>query len=162
MRDEDFEELYAQNAQAVFGFLAYRTGDEVLAEDLLSDVFERALRSRKRFDPRRGSKRTWLYSIALNRLRDHQRRATVEARAVALGAFAAPRGEDRESERAEARDEVQRALSVLSREELEAVSLRFGADLSLKEISRVTHVSESAAEGRLYRALRKLRPELER
>ena len=61
----------------------------------------------------------------------------------------------------EARDEIGRALSVLSDEERETVALRFGADLSLKEISRVTDVSESAAEGRLYRALRKLRGELE-
>jgi RNA polymerase sigma-70 factor (ECF subfamily) len=162
MQDEEFERLYTENAQAVFAFLAYRTGDEALAEDLLADVFERALRSRRRFDPRRGRKRTWLYSIALNLLRDHHRRVAVEARATAQGAFMPSSTEDHESERVEARDEIGRALVVLSNEEREAVALRFGADLSLKEISRVTGVSESAAEGRLYRALRKLRSELER
>jgi RNA polymerase sigma-70 factor, ECF subfamily len=161
MRDEEFERLYTENAGAVFAFLAYRTGDRALAEDLLSDVFERALRSRIRFDPRRASKRTWLYSIALNRLRDHERRVKVEARAASRGAFAPPPEEDRQSERVEARDVVRRALSVLSDEEREAVALRFGAELSLKEIARVTGATESAAEGRLYRALRKLRRELE-
>src|SRR3954452_8762256 len=157
MRDEEFERLYAENAQALFAFLTYRPGDEALAEDLLSDVFERALRSRRRFDPRRGSRRTWLYSIALNRLRDHKRRVMVEARAAARGAFVPRLAEDRESERAEARHEIGRALSVLSDDERETVALRFDADLSLKEISRATGVSESAAEGRLYRALRKLK-----
>jgi RNA polymerase sigma factor (sigma-70 family) len=160
MRDEEFEQLYTENAQAVFAFLAYRTGDEALAEDLLADVFERALRSRKRFDPRRGRKRTWLYSIALNLVRDHRRRAAVEAQVVAQAALV-PAASEHETERLEARDEIGRALSVLSDEEREAVALRFGADLRLKEIARVTGVSESAAEGRLYRALRKLRPELE-
>ena len=44
MRDADFEALYAREAQGLYGFLAYRTGDRALAEDLLADTFERALR----------------------------------------------------------------------------------------------------------------------
>src|SRR3954452_15455517 len=81
MRDEDFERLYAAEAAGLFSFLAYRTGDRALAEDLLADAFERALRSR--YDRRRGSRRTWLYAIALNALRDHLRRAAAEGRAYA-------------------------------------------------------------------------------
>ena len=45
MRDDEFERLYEAEAQGLFGFLAYRTGDRALAEDLLADTFERALRS---------------------------------------------------------------------------------------------------------------------
>ena len=71
MRDDDFERLYAAEAQGLFGFLVYRTGDRALAEDLLADTFERALRSRKRYDRRRGPAKAWLYTIALNLLRDH-------------------------------------------------------------------------------------------
>src|ERR671917_2523930 len=82
MRDADFERLYEQEAQGLFAFLAYRTGDRALAEDLLADTFERALRSRARFNPRRGSQKTWLYAIALNLLRDHARRAAAEGRAL--------------------------------------------------------------------------------
>ena len=82
MRDDEFERLYEAEAQGLFGFLAYRTGDRALAEDLLADTFERALRSRRRFDRRRGSAKTWLYAIALNLLRDHARRAAAEGRAL--------------------------------------------------------------------------------
>ena len=64
MDDSDFERLYTEEAAGLFSFLAYRTGDRALAEDLLADAFERALRGR--FNPRRGSAKTWLYSIALN------------------------------------------------------------------------------------------------
>ena len=53
MRDADFERLYELEAQNLYGFLAYRTGDRALAEDLLADAFERALRGRSRFDRRR-------------------------------------------------------------------------------------------------------------
>ena len=65
----------------MFAFLVYRTNDRALAEDLLADAFERALRGK--FDPREGSAKTWLYTIALNVLRDHVRRSTAEGRAYA-------------------------------------------------------------------------------
>jgi RNA polymerase sigma-70 factor, ECF subfamily len=82
MREAEFEELYAKHAQPLLAFLAYRTGDRAMAEDVLADTFERVLRARRRFDPRRGSKRTWLYSIALNVLRDAVRRREAELRAL--------------------------------------------------------------------------------
>src|SRR5436309_3084281 len=81
MRD-DFERMYLEHRDRLFAFLVYRTGDRVLAEDLLGDVFERAFRARVRFDPSLGSQTTWLYTIALNRLRDHQRRAQAERTAM--------------------------------------------------------------------------------
>ena len=90
MRDEEFERLYEQEAQGLFGFLTYRTGDRALAEDLLADTFERALRARRGYDRRRGSAKTWLYAIALNLLRDHARRAAAEGRAVERVAHGAP------------------------------------------------------------------------
>src|SRR2546423_7438529 len=86
MRDEEFERLYDAEAAGLFSFLAYRTGDRALAEDLLADTFERALRARRRFDRRRGSERTWLYAIAINLLRDHARRAAAEGRATGRAA----------------------------------------------------------------------------
>src|SRR5688572_20268561 len=82
MREEEFERLYASHAQRLFGFLVYRTGNRALAEDLVADTFERAMRARRRFDRRRASETTWLYTIALNLLRDHGRRSTAEARAL--------------------------------------------------------------------------------
>src|ERR671929_2452698 len=82
MRDDEFERLYAAEAAGLFSFLAYRTGDRALAEDLLADAFERVLRARRSFDRRRGSEKAWLYAIALNVLRDHARRAAAEGRAL--------------------------------------------------------------------------------
>jgi RNA polymerase sigma factor (sigma-70 family) len=158
MRDDEFERLYAAEAQGLFAFLAYRTGDRALAEDLLADTFERALRSRRRFDPRRGSEKTWLYAIALNLLRDHARRAAAEGRA--LGRVDEPAAAD-ELEGVERREALDRALAGLSPEEREAIALRFGADLSVPEMARVLDEPLTTVEGRVYRALRKLRERLE-
>ena len=69
MRPADFERLFSEHAKPLFAFLAYRCGDRGLAEDVVADTFERALRARTRFDRRKASEKTWLYSIAMNRLR---------------------------------------------------------------------------------------------
>ena len=159
MRRDDFERLYEEHAQPLFGFLAYRTGDPALAEDLLADTFERALRARKRFDRRKASEKTWLYAIALNLLRDAARRSKTEARALERLPQDPPGSSD-ELAAVEHRDQVQRALTILSDEEREAIALRFGGDLTVPEIAKVLKQPLPRVEGRVYRSLRKLREEL--
>jgi RNA polymerase sigma factor (sigma-70 family) len=161
MRRADFDRVYAEHAQAVFAFLAYRTGDRGLAEDLLADTFEAALRARARFDRRRGSERTWLTTIALNCLRDHARRRAAEIRAYdRVSAGTVPGGFGAELDAVADRDLVMRALAALSDDERESLALRFGADLTLREIAAALDVPESTVESRVYRGLRKLRDEL--
>ncbi|HXW59793.1 MAG TPA: sigma-70 family RNA polymerase sigma factor [Solirubrobacteraceae bacterium] len=161
MQVDTFERLFEEHAERLFAFLAYRTGNRALAEDLLSETFERMLRSRQRFDPRRGSERRWLYTIALNLLRDHARRATTEARALdQVTAGVVPAQPDPALAAIEQRDELASALALLSDEEREAIALRFGADLKLRDVARVLGDGESAVEARVYRALAKLRDAL--
>lgn len=162
MRAADVERLYAEHAQQLFGFLVYRTGDRALAEDLLADTFEAAFKARRGFDRRRASERTWLYAIALNRLRDHARHRSAGARALeravageSSSAFAT------ETDHVELRDALMRALATLGDSEREAVALRFGAGLTLEQIARAIGVPRTTVEARLYRALRKLRSELD-
>jgi len=159
MRPDDFERLYEEHAQPLFGFLAYRTGDRELAEDLLADTFERALRARARFDRRKASEKTWLYTIALNLLRDHARRRTSETRALDRLPHEA---QDRPDELANVvhRDELQRAMAILSDEERDALALRFGGDLTVPEMAKLLDEPLPRVEGRVYRSLRKLREEL--
>ena len=161
LSDEDFERLYAEHAGPMLSFLVLRCGDRGLAEDLLADTFERVLRKRRTFDSRRGSEKGWLYSIALNLLRDHARKRKAEPVAtedlrmapgegVAAGAL----------EAVERRDLLGPVIGELSPEERETVALRFGADLSVPEIAELTGKPFTTVQGRVYRALRKMRIEL--
>jgi len=162
MRSEDFERLYGEHAHPLLGFLVQRTGDRALAEDLLADTFEKVLRARRGFDRRRGSEKTWLYSIALNLVRDQSRRRAAEGRALERTAGGEGASDGRRGlEEVDDRDLVGRALDVLSTDEREAVALRFGADLSMPEVARVTGERLTTVEGRVYGALRKLRGELD-
>ena len=160
MRVDQFERLYEEHAGPLLAFLVYRTGSRPVAEDVLADTFERALRARKRFDRRKASEKTWLYSIALNLLRDSARRRATESRALEQ-AVPVPAGESSAAiDAVDERDSLARAMERLSGEEREAVALRYGADLTVPEIARVTGEKLSTVEGRVYRALRKLREEL--
>ena len=159
MEDGHVEALYEAHASGVFAYLAYRTGDRALAEDLLADTFERVLRTRRR--PSRAGK-AWLYTVALNVLRDHARRARVEQRALGEAGAAAEEHTAGPSEALADRDAVMAAVRTLSAEEQEAIALRFGAGLTVPEIAAVTGQPLPRTEGRVYRALRKLRPLLER
>ena len=158
IREEDFERLYASHAERLFGFLAYRTGDRALAEDLVADTFERAMRGRRRFDRRRSSETTWLYTIALNLLRDHGRRRGAEGRALERHGPTTEVSQAHES--IEQGTDLQRAMMTLSEGEREAIALRFGADMAMPEIAKLQGERLTTIEGRVYRALRKLRDEL--
>lgn len=151
---EAFDRLYSEHAAGLLGFLTYQTGDRALAEDIVADTFERVLTSRSGWRGRSGEK-TWLYAIAMNRLRDLARRRGAESRAVERVAAMPDEADDLAT--VGERDLLQRALQTLSQEERAVVALRFGADLSLREIADVLGERQSTVEGRLYRGLRRLR-----
>jgi RNA polymerase sigma-70 factor (ECF subfamily) len=162
MREGDFERLYAEHAAPLLRFLTYRTGDGVLAEDLVAETFERILRTRWRFDPRRGSEKTWVYTIALSRLRDHGRRRSAESRAIERSVAAAGINPDSGWEAdIDDREMLERALGSLNGDERECIALRYGGDLTIPEIARVLRESRTTVHGRIYRGLRKLRQQLE-
>ena len=162
MRTDDFEQLYAEHAQGLFGFLAYRSGDATLAEDLVADTFERVLTARRPFNKRKASEKTWLYSIALNRLRDVSRRREAEGRALAGSSNGHATNGHQAIEQVASRHVIMAALASLQDEEREVIALRYGADLRLAEIAKLIGKPRSTVEGRLCRGLRRLRSEIER
>jgi RNA polymerase sigma-70 factor (ECF subfamily) len=162
VREQDFERLFSEHAQRLHAFLAYRTGDRALAEDMVADTFERVLISRRRFDPRKSSEKTWLYTIALNLLRDHVRRQAAGQRAIErVSAGQTGAGDDDHLDAIDDRDAIHRALHCLTSEEREVIALRYGADLTVPEIAKVTRQRVTTVKGRVYRALGKLKDELQ-
>ena len=65
---------YDAHGNELFGFAFRALHDEGLAEETVQETFVRAWRSRSRFDPDRGSVRTWLFAIARNVIADLARR----------------------------------------------------------------------------------------
>ncbi len=155
-----FARLWREHAGPLFAYAMYRTHDRALAEDIVGDTFERVLRGRTRFDRRRGSERTWIYAIARNCLTDHARRNGAERRA--LERLEAQLDDDASDDlaRLDERDLVRRALASLNADERDIVALRYGAGLTAPEIAGLLGEPRTTVEGRLYRALRRLRVDL--
>ena len=140
----------------VYSYVAYRIGGGPDAEDVTSEVFERALRYRETYDPKRGEPLAWLLGIARRCVDDAARRP----RADGTEPPDAPSGEDLETETVE-RLTVATAISRLDSREQDLVALRFGADLTAKQIATVLGLKTNAVEVALHRTLGRLRSQLE-
>jgi RNA polymerase sigma-70 factor, ECF subfamily len=158
-RQTKFVHLYEQHVWSVYGFLAYRVRDRETAEDLTQATFERALRNWSRFDPSRGSERTWLLAIARNLLIDQHRRARL-AQLEPLEERAHPAVPGPEA--AEPRSaELAEVLARLSDREREVIALRFGGDLTGPQIATLLGLSLANVQQIQSRSLRRLRALLE-
>jgi len=156
--DSVFARVYDEHVWRVYGFMAYRVRDHDLAEDLTQATFERALRAWSRFDARKASQATWLLSIANNLLIDHHRRRRVHEELGderLLGTVPGP------EERFESSPELTEALAQLGDREREVLALRFGGDLTGREIADVLGLSVANVQQILSRSMRRLREMVE-
>jgi len=65
---ELFGHLYEQYLPRIFQYVSYRVGDRTTAEDLTSDIFNKALTNFTKYDSRKAAFSTWVFSIARNTL----------------------------------------------------------------------------------------------
>jgi RNA polymerase sigma factor (sigma-70 family) len=150
-----FESVAERHLDDVYGYLVYLTRNRDVAEDLTAETFERALRQWRRFDPRRGSARTWLCQLARTSALDHFR--AEERRRRREGAYAVDRPPEAEDGIfGGLSPELERALATLSAGEREVIALRVLLDLDIETAARVLGVSPTACTTRLSRALKKL------
>jgi RNA polymerase sigma-70 factor, ECF subfamily len=154
-----FADVVADHLDAVYGYLVYLTGDRAAAEDLAAETFERAFKSWRRFDPRRGAPRTWLCRIAHSAAVDWFRaEARRQRREETYSRDDAQLGETVFSEGLS--PEIERALQRLTPAEREVVALRVLLELDGPSAARVLGISKTACSTRLSRALKRLEEEM--
>ena len=162
----DFEAWFREHREAVYRYVRFRVATRDIAEDLTSDVFMKALRSLRSYDPRRSAPRTWLLRIARNAVTDYlrglQRRGRLHVsldRAPDL-VSRAPSQEERML-RAEQVQRLLNAVATLRAADQEVLSLRYGAGLANLEIAETLRISANAVAVRVHRALSRLRAAVE-
>ena len=136
----------------VYAYAAYRLGDGPDAEDVTSEVFERALRYRNTYDRSKGEPVAWLLGIA-RRCTSAALAARAEGNAQIVHMPGSRSFED---------DSVRRltlaaAVAKLGERDQELIGLRFGADLTAAQIARILDAQTNAIEVALHRALDRLR-----
>lgn len=141
----------------VYAYVAYRMGDGPEAEDVTSATFERALRYRGGYDPAKGDPLAWLFGIA--------RRCVSEAlvERSLRGSGELPDIESPEHLEAETvqRLELRAALEKLDVRERELLALRYGSDLSSRQIAELMDATPGSIDVALHRARQRLRIVLE-
>ncbi len=160
---QKFEPLYRTYYPRIIAFVYQRVDDKDLAYDITAQVFYSALKNIGKFKAQGVPFSAWLFRIALNELnqafRKNKTQRTINVDNDGLGNLKQAVEKD---DGAETDQRLFRALETLSGEELELVDMRFFESRSFKEICEITGMNESACKMRLYRALDKLKSQLEK
>ena len=147
-----FAELYEDNFERVYAFIARRVGDRDAAEDLTSEVFHQALANLGRFEWRGVPFAAWLLRIASNAIRDRWQRAARER-----GDPAPEASEDASLEEVEQRAMLFRLVQGLPADQRRVVHMRFVEQKSIREIAQELQRTEGAVKQLQFRALQALR-----
>jgi RNA polymerase sigma factor (sigma-70 family) len=140
----------------VYSYVAYRIGDGAEADDVTSDVFERALRYRDSYDASRGQPLSWLLGIARRSIDDARLRRPQMADVHELDHAST---EDLEGS-AVRRLSLATAINGLEERDRDLLALRYGADLSAREIAALLNLKTNAVEVALHRARARLQTQL--
>jgi RNA polymerase sigma-70 factor (ECF subfamily) len=156
VNEQSFTDLLVPLVQPAYRLACALLHDGPAAEDVVQDASVIAWRKFGRLGDR-SRLRPWFLGIVANECRNAKRRRWFTS--VGLGLpelLAVGSGENRIVDRADLRQ----ALRQLPYEDRLVVSLYFYLDMPLPEIAAVAGTSVGAARARLYRAIRRLRPDL--
>jgi RNA polymerase sigma-70 factor, ECF subfamily len=162
--EQAFAELYGRVAAAVFGLVSKVVRDPAQSEEVTQEVFVELWRTASRFDPARGSARSWIMTCAHRRAVDRVRSAESAARRDDLaGRRDQGRPYDEVAEQVETsleREHVRRGLEALTDLQREAVVLAYYGGYTHREIAELLGVPPGTVKTRLRDGLIRLRDHL--
>jgi len=159
-----FAELYRRVASAVFGLVGKVVRNPALSEEVTQEVFVELWRGASRFDPGRGTARSWIMTCAHRRAVDRVRSAERAARRDDLaGRRGQVRPYDEVAEQVETgleHEHVRRSLDALTELQREAVVLAYYGGHTHREIAELLEVPVGTVKTRLRDGLIRLRDHL--
>jgi len=163
--DADAFRLLVDRHGRTLHHLAYRmTGSADDAEDVVQEAFIRAFRQLASYDGR-AAVGTWLHRITVNcavdLLRARRRRPEDSGNEETLMSHSNQAPQEQQAHGTEIRNAVARAMESLSANERTAFVLRHFEGMSIDEIGRALGTKVNATKHTVFRAVQKLRQELE-
>ncbi len=152
--------LFERYHKPLFGFLYHSTGQRATSEDLVQTVFYRMLKYRHTFTES-GEFRTWMYYLARNVLIDdakknnrlvyHENFTELSDKNLSESSF------EKNFEKNEANEILQKSLTKLSLEHREVLVLSRFQELSYQEIAEILHTTEGNIKVKVHRAMKELK-----
>lgn len=155
--DTNWDAVYADQLPRIYNFFRYRVGDGQIAEDLTAITFEKAWRKRESYRHDLAAFSTWLHAIARNVAIDFYRR---EKPQVELEDNAFESNEPRPDDYVQQQQDFAKLhamLETLPERDRELVALKYGAEMTNRQIADIVGISESNVGTRLHRLVSKLR-----
>jgi RNA polymerase sigma-70 factor, ECF subfamily len=161
-----FEVFFDRHGGAAYS-LAYRiVGGKAAAEDVTQEAFISIWRSGARFDPARGSVRSWMLGIVRNRAIDFLRSKAGKAPKLTFDDDSileqSPAAERTEAEalRRETASELRGVLNGLPGDQCKVIEMAYFGGFSHSEIAQMLGVPLGTVKGRMRLGLEKIRGEL--
>jgi RNA polymerase sigma-70 factor, ECF subfamily len=156
-------EAYRRHGGSVYALARRVSQDPAVAEEVTQDVFLRLWEQPERFDPSRGSLRSYLlvqtHRRAVDRLRQDAARRQRQEREARLTPRPAPDVEEDVSELAMA-ETVRGAFSALDPNERRAIELAYFGGHTYREVARLLEQPEGTVKSRIRSGLRRMQREL--
>ena len=151
-----FGELYENNFERVYAFIARRIHDREQAQDLTADVFHNALKNLGHFEWRGTPFAAWLYRIAANAISDHGKRVA-QLKAKELREIPQHPSMDTDLAETEHRARLFKLVEKLPGDQRRVITMRFADEKSIGEIAGEMGRSEGAIKQLQFRGLQTLR-----
>lgn len=148
-----FAQLYENNFERVYAFIARRVHDRDQAQDLTADVFHSALKNLSRFEWRGAPFAAWLFRIAANAIADRGKHAA-QLEAIKLREIHEP---DTDLAEVEHRARLFKLVEKLPEDQRRVITMRFAHQKSIAEIAKDIGRSEGAIKQLQFRGLQSLR-----
>jgi RNA polymerase sigma-70 factor, ECF subfamily len=151
-----FAELYEENFDRIYAYVAKRLRDRAAAQDVTSDVFHHALANLHNYEPRGIPFAAWLFRIAANKVYDYRQQREYEQK------LPPPNLIDQQVDYAEAEQTAQLFAAVrrLPADQRRVIELRFVHQKSIREAAEELQRSEGAIKQLQLRAIEALRATL--
>ena len=151
-------QIYEENFDRIYRYIALKIGDRTEAEDLTQQVFLKAIQSISSYRWKGMPFSSWLYRIAHNQIVDYVRKRSRRP-TVSLDDTDPAGGESpvKATEQKMAMEELVAAAEKLTPSQREVISLRFAAQLSIAECARTMGKSEGAIKALQHSAIQALR-----
>ena len=156
----DWDEVYGQFLPRIYNFFFYKVGDRPAAEDLTSTTFIEVWRCRHRYSAAKGALSTWIFTIAHRVVAQHYRRRKRDLPLDAAGGLAAEGSVAAQVERRADIARLVERLRLLGERDHDLIALKYGAQLTNRDIAQLVGLSESNVGTILHRLVGRLRRDL--